>query len=80
MRYFFGLDVAMETSMVSSRAVLNTVIIILNIFDINPCVHGRFFRPIIHGGGGVVCPPPITHIENGIKRFLYIHIASLFFF
>ena len=22
--------------------------------------------------------PPITHLENGIKRFLYIHIAKSF--
>ena len=28
----------------------------------NPSDHGRFSRPI-------------THIENGIKRFLYVHIA-----
>ena len=33
---------------------------------VNPFVHGRFSRPI-------------THIENDIKRFLYIHIAYPYF-
>ena len=42
---------------------------------LNPFGYGRFFRPITHGEGGVVRPPPITHIENGFKRFLYAHIA-----
>ena len=32
------------------------------LFHLNPFVHGRFSRPI-------------TYIENGIIRFLYIHIA-----
>ena len=38
---------------------------ILTLISLNPSVHGRFSRSII----------PITHIENDIKRFLYIHIA-----
>ena len=38
---------------------------------------GSFSRPIKHGGGHA--PPPITHIENDIKRFLYIHIAYPYF-
>ena len=29
---------------------------------------------------GRCTPPPITHIENYIKRFRYIHIAYLTFF
>ena len=41
--------------------------------EVNPLVHGRFSRPIIHGEGH--CSPPTTHIENGIKRFVYAHIA-----
>ena len=36
----------------------------------NPSNHGWFSRRISHGEG------PITHIENSIKRFLYIHIAD----
>ena len=35
--------------------------------NLNPLVHGRFFRPI-------------TQIENGIKRFFYIHRAYPQFF
>ena len=38
-----------------------------SIFNINPLVHGRFSRPI-------------THIENGFKEFLNIHIAYPYFF
>ena len=52
--------------------------------ELKPFVHGRFSRPIIHGGGGGVqrpSPPPINHIENCIKRFIYIHKAyTLIFF
>ena len=28
-------------------------------------------------GRGVVRPPPIAHIENGIKQFLYIQSGSM---
>ena len=39
----------------------------------NPLVHGRFSRPILK-----ILNIEITHIENGIKRFLYIqHTHSL---
>ena len=31
-------------------------------------------------GGGALYAPPITHIENVIKQFLYIHIAYPQFF
>ena len=27
-----------------------------------------------------ITPPPITNIENGIKRYLYIHLAYPYFF
>ena len=47
---------------------------------LNPLGHGRISRPITHGGGGRTPPPPITHIENGIKRFLYKHIAYRYIF
>ena len=38
-------------------------------------IGSKFFLTLKSLGGGSCSPSPIIHIENGIKRFLYIHIA-----
>ena len=56
--------------------VVVSILLLYHVYGVsfNPLMHGRFNRPIMHVGGGR-CKPPISHIENGIKRFFYIHIA-----
>ena len=38
-------------------------------------IGSKFFLTLKSMGGGSCSPSPIIHIENGIKRFLYVHIA-----
>ena len=57
--------------------VVVSILLLYHVYgsSFNPLMHGRFNRPMMHGEGGALYAPPPSHIENGIKRFLCIHIA-----